>query len=139
MCITCWASTVTSNPWFLLVETKWLQSHLSKQHVSVASGMQWRVTFNSPPRSRPCRELGSAPLTSLPSQEQDTIAFHFSSYSGMMGKIVYTVSSLREEETKKNWCQLWGTMVANTLFMDSFNSDILYADAPHIVSIEQCL
>lgn len=29
--------------------------------------------------------------------------------------------------------------MGNALFMHSFNSDILYVDAPHIVSIEQCL
>lgn len=29
--------------------------------------------------------------------------------------------------------------IDSTLFMDAFNSDILYVDAPHIVSIEQHL
>lgn len=47
-------------------------------------------------------------------------------------------ASLREEEMRRNSCQLRGTM-GDTLFMDIFNSDILYADAPHILSIEQWL
>lgn len=39
---------------------------------------------------------------------------------------------------KKKCCQLRGTM-RNTLFMDIFDSDILCVDAPHILSIEQCI
>lgn len=39
---------------------------------------------------------------------------------------------------KKERRQLQGTM-GDDLFMGIFNSDILYADAPHILSIEQCL
>lgn len=39
---------------------------------------------------------------------------------------------------KKERCQLQGT-TEDALFMDIFNSDILYADAPHIFSIEQWL
>lgn len=47
-------------------------------------------------------------------------------------------ASLKDEEMKRKRCQLQGTM-GDAPFMDIFNSDILYADAPHILSIELCL
>lgn len=51
----------------------------------------------------------------------------------MMGE--KSIKGLSASERKR--CQLQGTM-GRHCFMGIFNSDILYADAPHILSIEQC-
>lgn len=141
MFITYWASTVVSYPSSPLVESKWLLSRLSKHHASLGSGVQWRVTlyalhffpgafaYPHQPISWPHRLLqGSAPLTSLPSREQYCLSF-FTSPRNDGKKSVKCLLEMKRER-----CQLQGTM-GDALFIGIFNSDILYADAHHLLSI----